>query len=164
MAENDGPPPGQPVDSGVIQAQQAPPPDTLAVIRTPDDLGGIQPSRMAAAFQEAQAFKNPALQVFAKHWAEDVHGRLLRTEAELKETREKLDEERDKATRFDDRLTNLQKDHDAQDRLKVLGGAVIGAGVTLLFEGKYGFGIGCVVVGFVLAYGVPSSLPWKHGK
>lgn len=161
MVDDEAAPKGRPVDSGVIQAQQAPPPDALVVARPSEDVGAFQPSRMAAAFHEAQAFKNPALQVFAKHWAEDVHGRLLRTEAELKETRERLDQERDRAARFEERLTNFQKDHDAQERLKVLGGAVIGAGLTLIFETKYVLGAVCIAVGLLLAYGVPS---WIHGK
>jgi hypothetical protein len=154
-------PKAEPMETGVVPVQQAPTPAAVALVRQQGDAGsGLLPSAMASAFQEGAAFRTQAAQVFAARWADDVHGRLQRTEEELRETRHHLGEERERAARFDERLRGISQEHGAQDRLKFLGGAVLGAGVPLVIDGKYILGVACVIVGLLLAYGIPW---WRHG-
>jgi hypothetical protein len=135
--------------------------DAALALRKPDESrGGLEQSAMATALREADAFRTTAARVFAERWAEETHARSTKTEEELKEARAALMEERVKSARLEERVSSMTRDRRAEERLKVLGGAILGAGLSLLFGPWWLAGIGGAVGGLVIAYGVP-AWPWK---
>jgi hypothetical protein len=147
----EGPPPPQPTDPGVDPVQSHVDPATF---QAPTDLtSGLAQGQFAAAIREAgAAFRAVAPQVVMARWAEDYHRRLDEREAEIRALREELTSVKVEHAQLEERLRSLTGKNRAEDVLKIMGGAAVGAGVQELIGGRYFVGGICVLVGLVLAY------------
>lgn len=156
-------PAAEPEESGVIPSQTTPPEGaaSLVPISHADPKDALGQSQFAAAVREiGSAFRSVAPQILLSRWGEDLHRRMDRLEGDLRATREQLTVVREDRAGLQERLTALGERSAAQDLLKVLGGAVLGLGLTLtLLSDRYLLGGIVVIFGALLAYFGGASIP-----
>lgn len=151
----------EPEDSGVEPSQVEASIEAAAVVPVSRDLkDAIGQSTLTAAIREAgTAFRAAAPQIIFAHWSEDLTRRLDGREREVTDLRQELMTEREQRARLEERLSTISERNAAQDFLKVVGGAVLGLGLTHALSGGYFLGVIIIIFGALLAYFGGVSIP-----
>jgi hypothetical protein len=143
------------IDPSQARGAPTPPPAALAPNRA-----AIGHSEIVAAIREAgTAFRGAAPQVILARWAEDLNDRLDRREEEIADLRAQLMRETEARVRSEEKFAALERKTASEDLLKVIGGAVLGAGIALMVDGKIVLGIAGTILGLVLARFGGASIP-----